>query len=416
GHPSKVGYKDIVQMWKAEDFDAAGLVSLYKKTGAKYFVAQAVHHDNFDNWNSRYHKWNAVKVGPHKDIVGLWRDAARANGLRFGVTEHLERSWSWLNVDKGSDKIGPYKGVPYDGHDPRYADLYFPPHEDTTSAFPVNPPESWKQEWLNRITDLVDNYQPDLLYTDGGIPFGEVGRRLVAHFYNQSMKWNDGKLEAVYNIKNVKRANHGDYEAGCCVLDLERGIVEGIHPDPWQTDTCIGDWFYKREKVYKTPEMIVHMLADIVSRNGNLLLNFPLRPNGVLDFQERWILDELGKWMAVNSEAIYSTRPWKVFGEGPTQSAGGMFSERNFKGYTAADIRFTAKGETIYAIALGWPGRELAIHSLGESAANGPAKIARVEMVGVAEPLRWTRSSAALVVEMPARQPGDYAYALRITS
>ncbi|HLJ18055.1 MAG TPA: alpha-L-fucosidase [Bryobacteraceae bacterium] len=416
GHPSKVGYKDIVQRWKAEDFDAPGLVALYKKVGAKYFVAQAVHHDNFDNWNSKYHRWNAVKIGPHKDIVGLWRDAARSNGLRFGVTEHLERSWSWFNVNKNADKIGPYKGVPYDGNDPKYADFYFPPHEDTSSSYPENPPASWTHEWLNRITDLVDNYQPDLLYTDGGIPFGEIGRRLVAHYYNQSMKWNNGKLEAVYTIKHVKNANHGDYEEGCCLLDLERGIIEGVRADPWQTDTCIGDWFYKREKVYKTPTTIVHMLADIVSRNGNLLLNFPLRPNGVLDFQERWILEELAKWMAMNGEAIYSTRPWKIFGEGPTQSSGGMFSERNFKNYTAEDIRFTTKGETLYAIALGWPGRELAIKSLGESSGNGPAKIGRVEMLGVAEPLKWSRSGAALVVQMPANQPGDYAYALRITS
>ena len=195
---------------------------------------------------------------------------------------------------------------------------------------------------------------------------------------------------------------------------MERGIVEGIHPDPWQTDTCVGDWFYKREQRYKTPAMVIQMLADIVSRNGNLLLNFPLRPSGVLDFEEHWILDEIGKWMKMNGEAIYATRPWTTFGEGPTKAAGGMFSERNFKGYTAEDFRFTSKGNTLYAIALGWPENgELIIRSLGESGGAAP-QVGRVELLGHGQPLEFSRSAAALTVRMPAEKPCDYAYALKI--
>ena len=184
GHPSKFGYKDLVALWKADNFDPERLMARYKNAGAKYFVVLANHHDNFDCWNSNYHAWNAVNVGPRKDIVGLWAQAAKTQGLRFGVSEHLARSYSWFNTNKGSDKKGPLAGVPYDGNDPKFADLYFPPHEDTISSYPKNPPEWWPRQWFWRMRDLIDTYQPDLMYSDGSIPFGEVGRSLFAHFYN----------------------------------------------------------------------------------------------------------------------------------------------------------------------------------------------------------------------------------------
>ena len=365
GHPSKFGYKDIIQLWKAENFDPAKLMQRYKAAGAKYFVSLAVHHDNYDCWNSKHHKWNAVKAGPKKDIVGMWQKEAVKNGLRFGVTEHLERSYSWFNTNKGSDKKGPLAGVPYDGNDPKYVDLYHPKHDDTNPQYPVHPSEAWKQQWLKRIVDLIDSYKPDLLYTDGGIPFGDVGRQMVAHLYNQSMKWHGGKLEAVYNIKNVKDDKHGDYVDGCCVLDLERGVVSGIHPNPWQTDTCIGNWYYKKGMQYKTADIVIDMLLDIVSKNGNLLLNFPLRPDGTLDSEEDVVLAGITKWMAMNSEAIHGTRPWALYGEGPTQTEGGQFGERKLKVYTGGDIRFTTKGRTLYASALAWPGSQAVVKSLG---------------------------------------------------
>ena len=208
GHPSKFGFKDICALWKAEKFDADYMVGLFSKAGARYIVPVAVHHDNFDCWDSRLHKWNSVRVGPKKDIVGLWREAALKRGLRFGASEHLERSWSWFNTNKGKDKSGPMAGVPYDGNDPKFADFYFEPHEDASPYYPANPPDTWKQAWSRRIKDLVDRYHPDLLYSDGGIPFGEVGRDVIAHFYNHSLERHDGKLEAVYNVKNFAE-NHG---------------------------------------------------------------------------------------------------------------------------------------------------------------------------------------------------------------
>ncbi len=413
GHPSKVGYKDIVTQWKAENFDPDSLIRRYKKAGAKYFVSMGVHHDNFDIWNSKHHKWCAAKMGPKKDIVGLWRDAARKAGLHFGVTEHLERSWSWFNVNKRSDTKGQFAGVPYDGNDPQYRDFYFPPHEGDGQNYPVDPPDSWKQTWLRRITDLIDNYQPDLLYTDGGIPFGEVGRGMVAHLYNQGMQRHHGKQEVIYTIKNVKDAFHGDFEPGCCMLDMERGVVAGVNADPWQTDTCVGDWFYKRGIDYKTPQTVIQMLVDIVSKNGNLLLNFPPRADGTLDAEEDKILEGITKWMAVNGESIYSTRPWKVFGEGPTQSSGGQFSERKAKVYTAEDIRFTTKGKTLYATLLAWPEKQAVIKSLGPSGA-WPGKIQSVTMLGVDQALKFSQSADGLKVDMPDRRPGEYAYVLKI--
>ncbi len=418
GHPSEFGYKDILPLWKAEHFDPDILIRRYKAAGARYFVALGVHHDNFDCWNSKHHHWNSVRVGPRKDIVGLWHDAARRHNLRFGVTEHLARSWSWFNVNKGSDKTGPLAGVPYDGADPRYQDLYFPPHGETTPRYPAHPPASYTENWLARVTDLLDSYQPDLLYTDGGIPFGEIGLRLAAHFYNQSRRWNGGRLEAVYNLKDFKESplgKVGEYREGMSVLDLERGIVSGIRPEPWQTDTCIGQWFYKTGIRYKSTETVVHMLADIVSKNGNLLLNFPLRPDGTLDCESDEVLAGLTEWMAVNAEAIHGTRPWQVFGEGPLRDTGGQLNENRLK-FTAEDIRYTSKGNTLYAICLGWPGRSLLLRSLAEEASSAFGRIGQVTMPGAPDALKWARNKAGLTVELPADKPCDHAVVVKISA
>jgi len=418
GHPSKFGYKDIVKLWKAERFDPDALVKLYKEAGAKYFVALAVHHDNFDCWDSTHHKWNSVNIGPGKDIVGMFREATLKHGLRFGVTEHLERAYSWFNTNKGSDKEGPYAGIPYDGNDPKFEDFYFEAHDDTSRAYPINPPEWWKQQWYMRIKDLVEKYQPDLLYTDGGIPFGEVGRAMLANYYNNNIKWNGGKLEAVYNIKdwrnnNAEKLNRGEYQNGVAVLDLERGVVDDILPKPWQTDTCLGNWYYNKFIDYKTAEMVVHMLVDIVSKNGNLLLNFPLRADGTLDDKALKELKNIGKWMSVNGEAIYGTRPWKSFGEGPTQSGGGMFKEEKIH-YTASDFRFTQKENSVYAILMAWPeSGEICIKSLGYGTQTGRAK--SVELLGYNGQLKWEQKADGLSVWLPDEKPCDIAWAIKVS-
>ncbi len=407
GHPSKMGYKDLVPLWKGENWDPNRLMGLYKKAGAKYFCAIAQHHDNIDCWNSKYHSWNSVKMGPKKDIIGTWRDVARQHGLRFGVTEHLAASWNWFGVSKLSDSTGPLAGVPYDGANPAYDELYH-----TGNAQPKhdpwyrNAPESFQVEWFNRIKDLVDSHDPDLLYSDGSLPFGKYGRELLAHFYNQNAKGRGGNLEAVYNCK--KADDGGQFTDGMCVRDMERGVFDVIRQDPWQTDTCVGDWYYKRNIVYKTPTTVIQMLIDIVSKNGNLLLNLPLRADGTLDAKEESILASLAEWIAVNGEAIYGTRPWKVYGEGSQGPSGAMFNEGKLT-YSAEDIRFTVKNGSLFAFALAWPASgKLLIRSLAGSSVHS------VNLLHGGDSLSFKQTAGGLEVQLPSQQRGDHAFALRI--
>lgn len=409
GHPSKIGYKDVIPLWKAELFDAAQaerLMRLYKAAGARYFVSMGVHHDNFDLWNSKHHKWNAVQMGPHKDIVGMWARAARDQGLRFGVSEHLERAYNWFNTNKGADKQGPLAGVPYDGNNPAYSDFYFPPHDDTDCVYPSNPPDWWAKQWRARMIDLLDHYEPDLLYTDGGIPFGEVGRSVVAHLYNSTIQ-RHGRLEGVYTLKQMDR--HGDYEPGIGVLDMERGVLPKIEELPWQTDTSIGDWFYNPDWRYRPVRWTIEMLVDVVSKNGNLLLNVVQRADGSTDPEAEQMLRELAAWMDIHGEAIHGTRPWLIYGEGATHAEGGHFKE-DFQ-FTAEDIRFTTKGDTLYAIALGWPaGGVLRVKSLATAA----GKIADLQILGLDARAEWCQSAQALDVRLPSEPPSPHTVALRI--
>jgi len=413
GHPSKFGYKDIAALWKAERFDVDRLVRLYKQAGAKYIVPVAVHHDNYDLWDSTHQKWNSVNVGPKKDIIGMWRKATLKHGLRFGASAHLARSYSWFNVSKGSDKKGPLAGVPYDGAAPEYADFYHEKHDDTDRRYPKDPPESWKKQWFNRVKDLVDKYEPDLLYFDGGVPFGEVGREMVAYYYNANTKWHNGNLEAVFNIKRWDDGTHGDYREGMCVRDVERGVLSGITKNPWQTDTSIGPWYWMKNSRYKSVDSIVDSLVDIVSKNGNLLLNVPPRPDGTLDEQAEVILVELGKWMQVNGEAIYGTRPWKVFGEGPTSVEEGHFKEMK-KPFTPQDFRFTAKGNVVFAICMAWPGDGASVTIKALSEKDEPAGIRKVTLLGHAGRLKWSRDQEALTVRFPKARPCEHAFALKV--
>ena len=409
GHPSQAGFKDIIPLWKAEKFDPEALMDQYVAAGAKYFVSMGVHHDNFDLWNSRHHRWNAAAMGPRRDIVGVWRDAARRRGLRFGVSEHLGASHNWYTPSHGYDQFWPKLGVDYDGADPRYADLYHPRHDEPYKGnnqtwYTTNP--AYHQEWNARIRDLIDTYEPDLLYSDGGIPFGEVGRSLVAHFYNSSVA-RHGRLEAVYNCKGM---GSGEFDPAACVLDVERGVMSGIQPLPWQTDTSNGDWFCNDNQPYKSAPEVIHMLADIVSKNGNLLMNIVLQPDGTPAPESATLLRELKDWMAVNSEAIHGTRPWTTWGEGPTQAKGGDFNEG--ADFTPRDIRSTSRGDTVYAITLGEPTGQVSLATL--AGGGGHHAVRSVHLLGVAQPLRFRQTAAALVVDLPATLPTRHSSALKI--
>ncbi len=415
GHPSKVGYKDLVGTWHADKWDPDHLMSLYKQAGAKYFVSMGVHHDNFDLWDSKYTRWNSVNMGPKKDVVGIWRKAALKQGLRFGVSEHLWISYKWFSVSHSADKTGAFAGIPYDGVDPKNADLY---HDAECARFADKLdwnddgiPESWKRHYLDRMTDLIDKYQPDLLYTDGHLPFEEYGMRMVAHLYNVSAQLHSGNTEAIYTSKE-----YTDCAVGTCLLDHERGVADGIAANPWQTDTCIGQWHYKRGQKYKTAKKVIDLLVDIVSKNGNLLLNIPLPNSGEPDASEMRVLEGITAWIQVNGEGIYGTRPWKVYGEGPStlqKIETGNFNEDKQKDLTGEDIRFTAKGKTIFAFVMGKP--EIAeVKALGLWSPQNPGKIQRVEILGRSDSPEWVQDNEALRVRLPAGITSDIGLAFKV--
>jgi alpha-L-fucosidase len=435
GHPSKFGFKDTIPAWKAEKFDPDHLMDLYKKAGAKYFMTMGVHHDNFDLWNSQHNRWNAVNMGPRKDIVGLWKQAAQRHGLKFAISDHLWISYKWYSSSKGSDKTGPYAEVPYDGADPRNFEYYGRCEEvlsnDNDLDWNENTiPEVWKRHWFDRIRDLVDQYQPDLLYCDGQLPFEDYGLSLLAHHYNQNAAIHGGKTQAVYTSKRALDSAKGK---AICVFDVERGVVNDIWPLAWQTDTCIGDWHYNRGMIghYKTPKIVVDMLVDIVSKNGNLMLNIPLPASGMPDPDELAVLDGITKWMAVNSEGIHGTRPWKRFGESAAAGAGAgasaegagasaaaaasaeagqSFNESKRKELTDKDVRFMTKGGALFAYFMGWPeGGSVKIRSVGPASGN----VEGVELLGYGK-VEFTQGADGLTVRLPAQKPCEHAYGLRI--
>ena len=417
GHPSKFGYKDICRLWKAEKFDPEGLMDKYVKAGARYFVAQATHHDHFFNYDSALNPMNSVKVGPGKDILALWKAAADRRGLPFGITEHLGASFSWWRVNKGCDSYGPYAGVPYDGNDPAWKGFYhdnaYLGAQEPLKTRPWYTTDArFRDYWLRVVEEIVDKYQPDILYSDGALPFGEEtgevveaeyekGLMAVARLYNQSVA-KHGENRAVYLQKDRRPEI---YRVG--VLDIEKSQLPGIMPQIWHTDTCIGNWFYDVHSPYKQPDQIVEMLADIISKNGCMLLNVLQRPDGTIDEDAEYILDELAGWFAVCSEAVYGTRPWKVFGEGETRVLIEGFREDK-TAWNRSDFRFVQKDGAVYAFMMGIrPGETAVLRSFAD------VPVRSVELLGAGKaPFR--QEWGILSVALPEKLPTKYTNVLKI--
>lgn len=425
GHPSKFGYKDICALWKAESFDPERLMEKYVKAGARYFVAQAVHHDHFFNYDSQLNPMNSVRVGPHQDIVGRWKAAAQKYGLPFGVTEHLGASFSWWRVNKGCDAYGPYKNVPYDGSDPAWRAFYHDNYEyagEHVNDWPFQPwytdNARFREYWKKCMLELIDKYAPDLLYTDGSLPFVDrwqadepyalddpryrEGLEVVAHLYNKSVSLY-GENRAVYTQKS---RFEGVYRVG--VLDMERGLLDKASEYPWQTDTCIGGWFYDAKAKYKTPREIIDMLVDIVSKNGCLLLNILQRPDGSIDEEAEFILEELAKWDQVHGEAIRATRPWKTIGEGDSFLDFKDFRE-DAVAWKPSDVRYVRKENTVFAFLMGArPGESVVLRSFNEG-----ERIRSVRLLGAGE-LPFAHSFGVLTAPLPERLPTEYVPCLAI--
>jgi alpha-L-fucosidase len=408
GHPSKFGYKDIVQLWKAEKFDPDGLMGLFVKAGAKYFVGQAAHHDNFHNWNSSQHRWNSVNFGPQKDIVALWQAAARKAGLPFGLSEHIGASFSWFVPNKRADRSGPFAGVPYDGGDPAYEDLYLPNRGEKGFEdgvwYTQNP--RWHARWFGYVKELIDVFQPDLMYCDGGVPFGQFGLEAIARLYNTSAGLHGGINQAVYTQKDK---NADVLPVG--VLDIERSQAPDISPFVWQTDTSVGDWFYNVRDVYKSPRQVAEILVDVVSKNGNLLLNIPQRPDGTLDDECTFLLERTAEWMRINSEGVYGTRPWKEATEGPSAVIIQGFREDPVE-WTVEDFRFTSQGNKVYAFLMKWP--EGGVTTVRKLALGSAPEAADVTLLGAGQ-VKYEQTARGLVAYLPERKPADYAQCLRVT-
>ncbi|HTX65112.1 MAG TPA: alpha-L-fucosidase [Opitutaceae bacterium] len=441
GPPSRSGFKDIIRDWRAEHWDPEQLVALYKRAGAQYFMALADHEDNFDLWDSKYQPWNSVNLGPRENIIARWAQAARAEGLRFGVSVHCSHAWTWYEPAQGADRTGLFAGVPYDGrltkadgrgqwwdgYDPQ--DLYAQNHprsadpDDPHSvsrqwnwgAGASQPDAAYCEKFYNRAMDLINRYHPDLVYFDDTAlplwPVSDAGLKLAANFYNRSLQEHGGRLEAVLFGKGLD-----DFQRRCLVWDFERGRSSRIEAQPWQCDTCIGQWHYWREIYeqhrYKSAPTVLQMLADVVSKNGNLLLSIPVRGDGTIDDDERHIVESIAAWMDVNRECIFGTRPWRICGEGPSLEDAAALNERRPGGdkpqvFTGADIRFTTKGDTLYAIIMAWPAdHAVSIKSLGGGAPDlGGRKITGVALLGDRGHLDWTQGAAGLRVTLPAQPP-----------
>ncbi|WP_183557537.1 alpha-L-fucosidase [Mucilaginibacter sp. SP1R1] len=446
GHPSKFGFKDVINEWKAENWNPEELVALYKKAGAKYFMALANHHDNFDLYDSKYQSWNSTKLGPKKDLVGGWAKATKNQGLPFAVSIHAAHAWSWYETAQRADKTGPYAGIPYDGkvttadgagkwwngYDPQ--ELYAQNHPLSENSLNngsihkqwnwgngVTPPsKAYSEKFYKRIIELIDNYGPEVLYFDDtALPMcqvNDVGLRIAAHLYNSSIK-KYGHLRAVINGKILD-----EQQRKCMVWDIERGQSNQIEPLPWQTDTCIGEWHYDRRiydnNKYKSAKTVIHTLADVVSKNGNLMLNIPVRGDGTIDDKERAVVEDIAAWMHINSEGIYATRPWSTYGEGPAieslapLSAQG-FNEGKGKPFGAEDIRFTTKGKTLYAIMMGWPADKAAL--VKKLAADGNiGKVEAVSLLGYHDKLNFKQAANGLSVQLPDEAPCKDAFVLKI--
>ena len=403
GGPEKFGYKDFIPMFTGDKFDPDEWAELFKQSGAQYAGPVGEHHDGFCMWDTRYSEWSAAKMGPKRDVVGELEKSIRGQGMRFLVALHHAENW-WFY---------PHWRKEFDTSDPRYAGLYGDPHDLDASVGPdffdqERPSKKFMETWKAKTLELIDRYQPDVLWWDfglRGIP-ERYRQEFMAYYYNKEAEWG---REVAVTFKDY------DFAPGTGVVDFELGRLDKLTHHEWITDSTVDDgqgWGYLKETGYKSPTAMIHYLVDNVSKNGYLLLNVGPKPNGEIPEQAKEILKEMGQWLAVNGEAIYGTSNWLAYGEGPVQiQKAGAFNEDEKLDYSAKDVRFTVKGDALYATCLGWPGEQITIETLKALYA---AEIKSVRMLGVDQELEWTLTEAGLTIKPPAQKPCEHAYVFKI--
>lgn len=406
GHPSKFGYKDFFPRFKMEKYDPKAWVSLFLESGARYIVPVAEMHDGYAMYASRHTRWNVVDVGPQKDVMRMLVDEARSKDLKVGLSSHF--AWN--------REFYPKWDPTFDTNDPEFEDLY------GKNVKPEDPPtQEFLDHWWDRTTDIVEQYQPDILWFDFGLDkpgFAPVHKKIMAWYYNKGLEWN---RDVVFQDKNMR---FDSFPVDLMVLDIERGRLSEASEHPWQTDTAVGkvSWTWIINENYKSSDFLIDELVDIVSKNGNLLLSIGPKPDGTIGQNEAAILRDFGDWLKLNGEAIYGTRPWKTYGEGPAKFAAGTseFKNKHHTEYddvdsVAADIRFTAKDEVLYAISLGWPEDDtFRITTLRQGNPHEAREIASVEFVSGGGKIDWTQTDEALVIGTDGNPPCEAAYVFRI--
>lgn len=392
GGPQKFGYKDFIPMFTAEYFDANEWAELFKASGAQYAGPVAEHHDGFSMWNSKVNEWNSARMGPKRDVVAELERAIRKQGLRFMTAmHHAENHWFFNHDDQ------------YDTNDPRYAGLYCRPMRRGW------PDKAFLDQWLAKLREVVEGYRPDLVWFDFGL------KEVQEHYKREFLSWYYNQAEARGQEVVVAYKYH-DLVPGTGLIDLELGRFNELTHMEWLTDSTVDDsqgWCYLKNNKYKSPTQVIHYLIDNVSKNGYLLLNVDPMPDGRIPEPSQNILREMGKWLAVNGEAIYGTTPWMVYGEGPTRmQKSGEFTEQEKLRYTPEDFRFTCKDDVLYAICLARPGREAVIRELAKRLY--PSEIKSIHMLGVRKKLDWKIADDGLRIELPEEFSGEHAYVFKI--
>lgn len=457
GHPSEVGYKEVLRDWNPTKLDPAKLTKIYEDAGARFLIIQGVHHDNYDLWNSKYQPWNSVNIGPKRDLLGEWAKACRANNMRYGVTFHHEYTWWWWQTAFGSDKEGDKVGVPYDGnltladgkgkwwegYDPRL--LYgidLREYSGVTKAAESewSPPPAgiysnhfdyakwYTTQWAMRMMDVVEHYDPDFIYTDGTVqgPFTGNGTgtgfksdampRVIADYYNRTLK-RRGEVNT-FSIVKFRRPTNGT------VNTEEHGVPTNIKTDqPWIAEAPVGDWFYAPNFTYDSG-MMIRYIIEAIARDGNAVLCISMLPDGSLDDGSRKMLKEVGEWMRQNGEAVYGSRAWRISGEGELIEGelkmlpGGKLGRKHadFK-FDVNDFRFTVgKNGSLYAFCMVVPevGTKLKIKSLGKDAKNLDKQVKSVKLVGYNGKLKWKQEADGIVITYPKDMPFATAVVFKI--